>query len=338
MARAAKQAAVATASDAWSLDFRFTSPSLFRIDAAHGGVGRSRTARDPLKGVSGGDEYSEQVTQYDPYAPREAEPEYEYSPVKHGTTLRDFLRKLWAPIAAVGVLFWKLKFIFAAIFKFKLFTVAGSMLISIGAYALFWGWQFAIGFVVLLLVHELGHVAEAKHQGLPVSAPMFIPFLGALITLKELPDNAWNEAKVAIAGPIVGGLGAAVTWGLGEYFDSQLLVALAFTGFFLNLFNLAPISPLDGGRIVASIHPALWIVGLILLVGLAIVAPNPILILILVLGGLESWRRWQHRADPQSAAYYSVTRTQRIVTGVAYITLAALLTLAMSGSYVERDI
>ena len=91
---------------------------------------------------------------------------------------------------------------------------------------------------------------------------MFIPFLGALITLKRLPDNAWNEAKVAIAGPILGGLGAAAVWGLGEYYDSELLVALAFTGFFLNLFNLAPISPLDGGRIVAAIHPVLWIVGL----------------------------------------------------------------------------
>ena len=85
------------------------------------------------------------------------------------------------------------------------------MLVSIGAYALLWGWQFAVGFVLLLLVHELGHVVEAKRQGLPVSAPMFIPFLGALITLKQLPDNAWNEAKVAIAGPIVGGLGAAAS-------------------------------------------------------------------------------------------------------------------------------
>ena len=97
--------------------------------------------------------------------------------------------------------------------------------------------------MLLLFVHELGHVFEAKRQGLPVSAPMFIPFLGAMIMLKELPDNAWNEAKVAIAGPILGGLGAAAVWGLGEYYDSELLVALAFTGFFLNLFNLAPISP-----------------------------------------------------------------------------------------------
>jgi Zn-dependent protease len=274
---------------------------------------------------------------YDPYAPREAEEPSGYSPIKRPLTLREIGRKLWAPIAAVGVLFWKLKFLFAAIFKFKLFTVAGSMLISIGAYALLWGWQFAVGFVVLLLVHELGHVLEAKRQGLPVSAPMFIPFLGALITLKELPDNAWAEAKVAIAGPILGSLGAAATWGLGEYFDSQLLVALAFTGFFLNLFNLAPISPLDGGRIVAAIHPALWVVGLVLLLGLTIIAPNPILILILVLGGLESWRRWQSRHSPTAETYYRVSRGQRIFTGVAYLVLAALLTGGMSATYVERD-
>jgi Zn-dependent protease len=276
---------------------------------------------------------------YDPYAPREVEePEQSYSPIRNPVTFRDVLRKLWAPIAAVGFLFWKLKFVFAAIFKFKLFTVAGSMLVSIGAYALFWGWQFAVGFVLLLLVHELGHVWEAKRQGLPVSAPMFIPFLGALITLKQLPDNAWAEAKVAIAGPILGGLGAAAVWGVGEYLDSDLLIALAFTGFFLNLFNLAPISPLDGGRIVAAIHPALWLAGLAILLGLTIVAPNPILILILILGGLESWRRWKHRRHPEGEAYYRVTPAQRVFTGVAYIALAALLTGAMSATFVERDI
>jgi Zn-dependent protease len=281
---------------------------------------------------------------YDPYSPREVEqprevePDYQYSPVKKPRTFGDVLRKLWAPIAAVIFAIWKLKFIFVAIFKFKLFTVAGSMLVSIGAYALLWGWKFAIGFVLLLLVHELGHVVEAKRQGLPVSAPMFIPFLGALIVLKELPDNAWNEAKVAIAGPIVGGLGAAAVWWLGESTGSDLLIALAFTGFFLNLFNLAPISPLDGGRIVAAIHPALWIVGLVLLLVLTIAAPNPILILILLLGGLESWRRWQHRHAPQAEAYYRVTPTQRWVTGISYIVLAALLTLGMSATFVERDI
>ena len=281
----------------------------------------------------------ERMSQFDPYTPREAEePQVGYSPIKHPVTARDILRKLWAPIAAVGFLFWKLKFLVLAIFKFKLFTVAGSMLVSIGAYALLWGWQFAVGFVVLLFVHELGHVIEAKRQGLPVSAPLFIPFLGALITLKRLPDDAWAEAKIAIAGPIIGGLGAAVVWLVGESTDSELLVALGFTGFFLNLFNLAPISPLDGGRIVAAIHPALWLVGLAALVVLTVIAPNPILILILVLGGLESWRRWKTRNHPELEAYYRVTPQRRVIVGVSYIALAALLTLGMSASFVERDI
>jgi Zn-dependent protease len=274
----------------------------------------------------------------DPYRPRDVEPEYSYSPIKRPLTAREILRKLWAPIAFVGFAIWKLKFVFVALFKFKLFTVAGSMIVSIGAYALLWGWQFAVGFVLLLFVHELGHVWEAKRQGLDVSAPMFIPFLGALITLRQLPDNAWNEAKVAIAGPIVGSLGAAAVWGVGEAIDSDLLVALAFTGFFLNLFNMAPISPLDGGRIAAAIHPSLWLAGMVLLLGLTIVAPNPILILILVLGGLESWRRWQTRKTPQAEAYYRVPPRLRVVAGVAYIGLSVLLAAGMSATFVEREI
>ena len=276
---------------------------------------------------------------YDPYAPREVEePPQDYSPIKRPLTLRDVLRKLWAPIAAVGFLLWKLKFVFAAIFKFKLFTVAGSMLVSIGAYALLWGWQFAIGFVLLLFVHELGHVAEAKRQGLPVSAPLFIPFLGAMIALKELPDDAWKEAKIALAGPIVGSLGAGLVWLAGESLDSELLVALAFTGFFLNLFNLLPITPLDGGRAAAAIHPALWAVGLAGLVGLLFVFPNPILILILVLGGFDAWRRWRERNLPEAQRYYRIRPWQRVATGVTYLGLAAVLVLAMGATFVERDL
>ena len=116
------------------------------------------------------------------------------------------------------------------------------------------------------------------------------------------------------------------------------MIALAFTGFFLNLFNLAPISPLDGGRIVAAVHPVLWAVGLAVLVGLAIAAPNPIIILILVLGAFESFRRWRERRLPQAEAYYRVSPSQRVIAGVSYVALAALLTVAMSASYIEREI
>jgi Zn-dependent protease len=212
------------------------------------------------------------------------------------------------------------------------------MVVSIAAYALLWGWQFAGGFVLLLLVHELGHVIEARRQGLPASAPLFIPFLGAMIALKELPEDAWKEARVALAGPIVGSLGAAVVWAAGVALDSDLLVALAFTGFFLNLFNLLPIVPLDGGRAVAAIHPALWGLGLLGLIGLVVVFPNPILILILVIGGLELWRRWRERREPQAATYYRILPWQRAVVGATYLGLIAVLGLAMAATFVERDL
>ena len=173
------------------------------------------------------------------------------------------------------------------------------MLVSIAAYAWIWGWRFAVGFVFLLLIHELGHVLELRRQGIPASAPLFIPFLGAVVGMKKMPHDVWKEAQVALAGPIVGSLAAFGLWAAGEALDSELLIALAFTGFFLNLFNLIPVTPLDGGRAVAALHPALWAVGLVLLLGLTILRPNFILILVLVIGGMEVWRRWRDAQRPR---------------------------------------
>ena len=261
-----------------------------------------------------------------------------YRPIHPEPAWRSLARKLWAPIAFVGLLLWKFKAVAVAVFKLKIFTTAGTMLVSIAAYALFWGWQFAVGFVLLLLVHELGHVLEAKRQGLDVSAPMFIPFLGALITMKQLPQDVWREARVAIAGPILGSLGAAAVWGIGEAYDSDLLRALAFVGFFLNLFNLLPFGPLDGGRIVAAIHPAIWGLGLVAMIGLLFIAPNPILFIILIFGGLEAWQRWQSRNDPAMQGYYSISRGKRVAVAVMYLGLIAVLAGAMSASFIERDL
>jgi Zn-dependent protease len=143
---------------------------------------------------------------------------------------------------------------------------------------------------------------------------------------------------VALAGPILGSLGAAAVWVAGEALDSELLVALAYVGFLLNLFNLLPVVPLDGGRAVAAIHPAFWAVGLAALVALTIAAPNPILLIVLVFGGIELWRRWQERGTPAAAAYYRVRPWQRAVVGVTYVGLAALLALGMSATFVERSL
>jgi Zn-dependent protease len=267
----------------------------------------------------------------------EPEPVREYEPIHPESRWRDLAKKLWAPIAVVGALLAKFKVAALAIFKLKIFTTSGSMLVSVAAYAWLWGWRFAVGFVLLLFVHELGHVLELRRQGVPASAPLFIPFLGAVVGMKQLPKDAWREAQVALAGPILGSIGAAAVWIAGEAIDSELLVALAFTGFLLNLFNLLPIVPLDGGRAVAAVHPALWALGLAGLVGLTIVAPNPILLLVLVFGGLEFWRRWQERKNPEGAAYYRIAPWQRAVVGVTYIGLAALLAVAMSATHIDKN-
>jgi Zn-dependent protease len=277
---------------------------------------------------------------YEPYSPPEPRDDElrGYAPIHPKSRWREIATKLWAPLAALGFLVWKFKAVALAIFKFKIFTTSASMLVSIGAYALIWGWRFAVGFVLLLLIHELGHVLELRRQGVPASAPLFIPFLGAVVGMKQRPADAWKEARVALAGPILGTLGALPFWAAGVALDSDLLVALAFVGFFLNLFNLLPIVPLDGGRAVAAVHPALWGLGLLGLLGLAFVAPNPILLIILLIGGLELWRRWRERGTPEAAAYYRVRPWQRLAAGGAYLGLAAFLVVAMGATHVEKSL
>jgi Zn-dependent protease len=264
------------------------------------------------------EQYPQEWRQYDPIQPR-------------GTDWRGIFRKLWAPIAAIGAFLAKFGVV---LLKFKFLF---SMFVSAAFYVWLGGWWFGIGLVVLLFVHEMGHVVEAKRQGLPVSAPVFIPFMGALITLKQMPHNAWNEAKLAIAGPIIGSAGALALFLAGVALDSRALKALAFLGFFINLFNLLPVVPLDGGRIVAALHPAFWLVGFLALLGLCIWRPNPILIIILLFSASELWRRWQMRRHPEMQDYYRVEPHQRLIIGVLYFGLAVLLVLGMHETHVPRD-
>ena len=255
-----------------------------------------------------------------------------YEPVHPRWGLRGFFRKLAAPFVGLGLLVVKFG---GLLLKLKVLTTGISMLVSIAAYAWIWGFPFAVGFVLLIFVHELGHVLELRRQGVPASAPLFIPFLGAVIGMKQLPDDAWKEARVALAGPILGSVGAAAFWVAGEATGSELVVAIAFVGFFLNLFNLIPIVPLDGGRAVGALHPAIWFVGLLMMVALLVVSPNPILVLIVVVGGLDLWRRW--RARGEAAEYYRLPVRQRVAVAVVYIGLIATLALAVSATYAERS-
>jgi Zn-dependent protease len=126
--------------------------------------------------------------------------------------------------------------------------------VSFAAYSLWFGsWEFGLGFVLLILVHELGHVAEARRQGLPVTLPTFIPFLGAFVTVRQGGIAPWRSALVSLAGPFVGGLGAAAVWAVGSARDTVWLVVLANIGFLLNAFNLLPIGFLDGGSVFQAI-------------------------------------------------------------------------------------
>jgi Zn-dependent protease len=254
-----------------------------------------------------------------------------YEPIEPRSGLGDLLRKLTAPIVGLGFLLLKFG---GLLLKLKVVTTGASMLVSIAAYAWIWGLPFAIGFVVLIFVHELGHVLELRRQGVPASAPLFIPFLGAMIGMKELPDDAWKEARVALAGPVLGSVGAAACWIAGEATGSELLLALAFTGFFLNLFNLIPIVPLDGGRAAGALHPALWLLGLLMMVGLVVLRPNPLLVVIVVLGGLDLWSRWRRRGE--MADYYRLSVAQRASVAVVYLGLVAALGVAMSVTHVEK--
>jgi Zn-dependent protease len=244
-------------------------------------------------------------------------------------------------LGAAGILLFKfgakLKALLLLLPKLKLLTTSASMLVSVGAYALIWGWKFAVGFVLLLLVHELGHVFQLRREGIKASAPMFIPFLGALVAMKELPKDAAAEARVGLAGPVLGSLGALAPLGVYAVNGDELFKALAFVGFFLNLFNLLPVLPLDGGRAMAALSPWMWFAGFVGLVALTVLFPNPILLLVLLFGGLETWRRWRDRKSPEAERYNRVRPATRLAVAAVYIGLAVLLAVGMDATHVERD-
>ena len=253
---------------------------------------------------------------------------------------RTGLGRLFGPLIFVGALllkFGKIALLFVG--KAKFLTTSVSMLVSVAAYTFIFGFWFAAGFVVLLLVHEMGHVIQLRREGIEASAPLFIPFLGAVVGAKSLGDDATAEARVGLAGPILGTLGAAACIPLYAATGNELFKALAFTGFFLNLFNLVPLTPLDGGRAMAALSPWMWFAGLFAFALLAFTAPNPIILLILLLGGLDTYRRFKaYRAGgPESREYYRVTPRNRLVVLAVYLGLIALLVVGMDLTYVDRD-
>ena len=208
----------------------------------------------------------------------------------------------------------------------KLLTTGGTMILSVFAYALLLGWRYAVGFVLLIFVHEMGHYIAARRMGLAVGAPTFIPFVGAWIELKDQPLDAESEAQIALAGPLVGTLGALACYWAARIEGSTLLLALAYAGFMLNLWNLIPVKPLDGGRIVGVLSPRIWLLGAPLLAALFFWRPSPMLVLILVFAIpsiVSAWRgTWRENLP---ADYYEQPLTVKVKYGTLYLGLGGFL-------------
>ena len=208
----------------------------------------------------------------------------------------------------------------------KVALTAGTMLLSMVAYGLVFGWWYAVGFVLLIFCHEMGHFLAAKQRGLDVGAPTFIPFVGAWIQLKDQPMNVETEAYVAMAGPVLGTIAAMGCYYYAASAQSPLWLALAYAGLMLNLFNLIPLSPLDGGRITAIISPKTWVVGVPILVALFLWNHSPMLLLIALIAFPQVWNQIKHGRQPGlPARYYEVPTTTRVSYAIYYLGLAAFL-------------
>lgn len=225
--------------------------------------------------------------------------------------------------------------LFGALKLGKLLPAAGTMLLTIGVYAWIYGWWFAVGFVALIFVHEMGHYVAARRRGLNVGLPTFIPFVGAWIELKDLPHDAETEAYVGVAGPLAGTAGALACFYLARQTGSSMLLALAYSGFFLNLFNLIPLSPFDGGRVTAAISPRLWLIGAPLLVALFFYFPSPLLILMAILALPNVLKAWRGIGSPEEAAYYNVRPETRVSYAALYLGLAAFLAIMCEQLHTE---
>jgi Zn-dependent protease len=252
---------------------------------------------------------------------------------------QSFLRRAGGALIAAVLLLAKFgKGALLLIPKAKFLTTSASMLVSIAAYALIWGWKFGAVFVGLLFIHEIGHVIQLRREGVKASAPMFIPFLGAFVAMKELPKDAGAEARVGLAGPVLGTIGCLIPLALWQITGDDFWQAATFIGFFLNLFNLLPVLPLDGGRAMAALSSWIWATGFVLFLGVLVLYPNPIMILIVLLGGMETWRRWKIRKTPEAQEYNRVSRNTRIAVAAVYLGLVIALGVGMDLTHLDRTL
>lgn len=218
--------------------------------------------------------------------------------------------------------------------KAKWLTTIVSLGASIGAYSIF-GWTFACGILGVVLIHELGHAWVMRIHGLRAGAPIFIPFVGALVAMRDQPRDARVEAEIGYGGPLAGAFASTITFVIFYVTKDRVWLTVSLFGYLLNLFQMVPVLPLDGGRIVAAISPRLWLIGILflaLVVGLAWsnprqeAVPGTIMLLLIAMVGMgRAWEAWTHprRLGPQE--YFDVPTNYRIAMGMAFLLLTAFL-------------
>lgn len=267
---------------------------------------------------------------FDPAAPAGQGEPGQREPAPHQHDVRR-----WAPWAGGGALLLKTG---GVLLKVKGLVSLGTLLVSVLAYAGLYGWRFGTGFVLLIAVHELGHVLALRRLGIRAGLPVFVPFLGAFVRLREAPETVLAEALSALAGPATGVAGALVVAGTAAAAGSGLLRALAFTGLLVNLFNLVPALPLDGGRVAAALHPATWWVALGGLLASLLISPHPVMVLVLVLGSIEAARRWRSRHTAAGRAYLNIAGRHRVLVAGAYLGLVMISVAGCVLTYVPRSL
>jgi Zn-dependent protease len=215
-----------------------------------------------------------------------------------------------------------------------------SAFLSIALYSLIFGWYFAIGLVIQLFIHEMGHALVMKLKGIPIAAVTFVPFLGAAVTMRRMPQNAQDEAEVGIAGPIAGAMAAGVCLLVAELAPHPMNIwaSLAYFGFFVNLFNLIPIVPFDGGRVLAVLDRRIWLLGFIGLLAFGAWqwlqgSFSPWFLVFVVMAASQLWSRGFTPKTPEEKEYYNVPLATRISLSLLYFGLVIVLLLGMSLSH-----
>lgn len=244
---------------------------------------------------------------------------------------KNAFQKAWGYLVAFIAATWKFAFpIFKLAKAGKLLLTAGTMFLSVAYYSRIFGWSFALGFVVCILIHEMGHVFAAWRLGHPVSAPIFIPGMGALILSRQMNKSAWEDAVMGYGGPLFGGAAAFVCWGLYGLTGNSYWLGLALIGFIMNLFNMIPMFPLDGGWITGAVSPYIWIVGLVMLVGYSFLNGfhNPMIWILIIMSLPRIWTAL--KTGTADTAGTRTTSKQKLTAGVAYVGLCAVLAFGVA--------